>query len=138
MESSWEWQLNLVQWQLFLHLTFRELLHSAAKRKEKIDKLIWAIANSTGIHADDLAVVVRFENGELTDRPHCHAVIARLPMNRCTTSFRFTIKGWWEQIAGFARVNRFDASLTGRRLPHRWFGSLESRHGVRGEQIRPR
>jgi hypothetical protein len=113
MQTSYAWELNLVEWQLFLHLSFRALMPSFDKRLAKCKRLIRQIAHTHSLQPTLLPVVIRFENGERTGRPHCHAVLAGLPTKGADTASRMAIRAWWKRIAGFAVINPFAPSLPG-------------------------
>jgi hypothetical protein len=113
MESSWTYQLNLVVWQLFLHLSFAALSPSFNKRRGKCEELIWKIAGLHGFHLHDLPFVIRFENGDRTGRPHCHAVLAGLPKKGTDLKSRMVYRGWARKLMGNAHINPFRRSLPG-------------------------
>ena len=113
MESAWAFQLNLVEWQLFLHLSFAALTPSFNNRKAKCEELFWKLAGVHDLHLNDLAFVIRFENGELTGRPHCHAVLTGLPEKGIDRKSQFAYQSWAKKIMGNARINPFQRSLPG-------------------------
>lgn len=113
MESAWSFQLNLVEWQLFLHLSFAALTPSFNKRKAKCEELCWKMATLHRLHIHDLAFVIRFEDGERTGRPHCHAVLAGLPTRGTDVKSRLVYKAWANRLMGNAHVNAFLPSLPG-------------------------
>lgn len=113
MESAWAFQLNLVEWQLFMHLSFAALTPSFNKRKAKCEELFWKLAGVHGLHLHDLAFVIRFENGERTGRPHCHAVLTGLPERGVDHYSLEAYRQWGFKICGNAHINPFQRSLPG-------------------------
>jgi hypothetical protein len=113
METAWQFQLNLVPWQVFFHLSFRQLMPSMKGRMDHTKRLVRKIATNYLICEDDLAFVVRFEDGDRTGRPHCHMLMSRLPMKGASTRSCFVYKNWWDKIAGNAVVNPFRPDLAG-------------------------
>lgn len=113
METAWAFQLNLVDWQLFAHLSFKSLTPSFKKRLAKCEEFFWKVAGAHRLHLDDLSYVVRFENGDKTGRPHCHAVLAGLP-ERGTDDYSLDAYTQWAfKIVGNTKINPFLRSLPG-------------------------
>ncbi len=113
METAWQFQLNLVPWQVFFHLSFRALTPSVNARVARVKRLVRAIAGYYKVCEDDLAYVVRLENGEITGRPHAHMLLSRLPRSGGSTSSCMVYKNWWNKIAGNAVVKPFRPDLAG-------------------------
>ena len=113
VESSYAWQLKLVDWQLFLHLSFRAFLPSIEGRLADCKRLVRRIARAHELQCWQLAVVIRFENGDITGRPHCHAVLKGIPGEGANMSSRFAMIHWWKEIAGIAIINGYDRALPG-------------------------
>ena len=108
MESTWQWQLSLVQWQIFGSLSFRANIQSVTLRRQLAEKLLTKIANINGMPLWNLAYVLRFEDGELTGRPHVHYVISLLPKNGATVQACMVHRQWWREIAGLSVINPID------------------------------
>jgi hypothetical protein len=113
METAWQFQLNLVPWQVFFHLSFRKLVPSIQTRFDDAKRLVRRIASYYKVSEDDLAFVIRFENGELTGRPHIHMLMSRLPRKGAGSHSCFAYIGWWKEIAGNAVVKPFRPDLAG-------------------------
>jgi len=83
----------------FLRLTARRFAHGES-RKSRIESLLW---------------VLRHEYGELTGRPHFHALLGGIPAGYVNTTSRFWLKHQWSQIvrAGNLDVRRYEYTLGG-------------------------
>lgn len=112
-ESSWQWQLSLVQWQIFGSLSFRAIINGVTKRRQLAEWLLTKIANHNGMCLGMMPYVLRFEDGELTGRPHVHFVISRLPKSGCSRDRTYLYQGWWKKIAGLSDIHAIDRTAPG-------------------------
>jgi hypothetical protein len=109
--NSTEYLLKLVDWQLFLTLTFSdENVSSVYVRERKVRKFLRALAKRQQVTLADLPTAIRWERGEKTERPHCHVLLTGLPKPP-TISLCFILMKHWEKRGGIARVRLWEASL---------------------------
>jgi hypothetical protein len=98
--------LSLIEWQLFLSLTFRSENLADAVRIKMFFALMREQADNFGVHFKQTIWCLRTEAGEITGRLHLHALIAGLPPHALTTATCFSFMRIWERLnGGMARVS---------------------------------
>ncbi len=106
--------LHTVGWQFFCTFTFKTLNVSEAVWLKMYFALMRKQADNFGVHFTKILWVLRKEKGEITQRPHFHALIAGLPASAVTPATCFSFMKIWESLrGGQARVRVYDSTLTG-------------------------
>jgi hypothetical protein len=106
--------LETVGWQFFCTFTFKSLKVSEAVWLKMYFAMMREQADNFGVHFLKILWVLRKEKGELTARPHFHALIAGLPTSAVTPATCFSYMKIWERLGGGqARVRVYDSTLTG-------------------------
>ena len=106
--------LSLIEWQLFVTLTFKSDALADAVRIKMFFALMREQASNFGVHFKETIWCLRRENGELTGRGHLHALIAGFPKHALTTATCFAFMKIWEQMGGgWARVTVYSPLLDG-------------------------
>jgi hypothetical protein len=98
METSLEWQLKLIRWDFFATLTWEDVdTTTPSSRRKHVDRWMdrWC-AHIMGLKSLHIAFVIRWERGEIGDRPHCHLLISRVPSRHISLTTAFRMKGMWE------------------------------------------
>ncbi len=106
--------LSLIEWQLFLTLTFLSENLADAVRIKMFFALMREQADNFGVHFKKIIWCLRREDGELTGRGHLHALIAGLPPHALTIATCFSFMRIWEQLGGgMARASLYSPLLDG-------------------------
>jgi hypothetical protein len=104
-ETATEFQLKSVGWQYFATFTWKNsTLGSMASRESNLWHFFRKIAEETQVKLIRLPIVVRWERGELGERPHAHALLTGLPQSACNIGQGFTWGAEWNSQHGFAQV----------------------------------
>src|SRR5690242_15526370 len=106
--------LDVIDWQFFCSFTFKTLKVSEAVWLKMYFAMMREQADNFGIHFFKTLWTLRKEKGELTDRPHFHALIAGLPVTAVNSATCFSFMRIWEKFGGgSARVRVYDPTLDG-------------------------
>ncbi|HVU27386.1 MAG TPA: hypothetical protein VHG71_06580 [Verrucomicrobiae bacterium] len=106
--------LETVEWQFFCTFTFRTLKVTEAVWLKMYFAMMREQADNFGVHFLKILWVLRKEKGELTHRPHFHALIAAFPASAVSEATCFSFMKIWERFGGGqARVRVYDSTLTG-------------------------
>jgi hypothetical protein len=71
-------------------------------------------AENFRVHSSSIRWALRYELGEVTQRPHFHALVAGLPASAANVATCFSIMRTWEKHGGGqARVRVYDSTLAG-------------------------
>jgi hypothetical protein len=106
--------LENIKWQFFCTFTFRTLKVSEAVWLKMYFAMMREQADNFGVHFLKILWVLRKEKGEMTQRPHFHALIAGLPNTAVNEATCFSYMKIWERIGGgISRVRVFDSTLAG-------------------------
>ena len=109
--NSTEYLLKLIDWQVFLTLTFSDNnMSSVYARERKVTKFLIALAKRQQVERADLPTAIRWERGESTQRPHCHVLLTGLPKPP-TIQLCFVLMKDWEKRGGIARVRLWEGAL---------------------------
>lgn len=105
--TSWEWQIMLLaeQWQFFVTLTWANL-GTRWKRRHQVRNWLRQWASRRGTCETQLPYVLRWERGELGDRPHCHLFLGGLVLAKDYVQECYRAQHAWK--AGIAEVRLFD------------------------------
>jgi len=104
-ETATEYQLKLIRWQIFATFTWTtSKLGSVASRSSDLWSFFRCECLQRAMKLRELRAVVRWERGEIGDRPHCHALLAGLPSRSVAISNCFAMMHDWETKHGFARI----------------------------------
>jgi hypothetical protein len=107
-------QLDFVQWQFFCTFTFKTLEVTETVWLKMYFAIMREQADNFGVHFLKILWVLRNEKGEITARPHFHALIAGLPTSAVTHATCFSFMKIWEKHGGGqARVRVYDPTLSG-------------------------
>lgn len=110
MESALEYQLKLIRWTFFGTLTWKEsTLGSCRSREREVWEYFrkWAAELKTKLV--DLPIALRWERGEVGDRPHAHFLLLQ-QRKHATIAQCFWHMHRWDVIGGygFARIRLYD------------------------------
>lgn len=106
--------LENIGWQFFVTLTFKSLKVNEAVWLKMWFAMIREQADNFWIHFSDVMWALRFEKGEMTGRPHFHALITGLPASAVNVATCFSFMRIWENFkGGQARVRVYDSTLDG-------------------------
>jgi hypothetical protein len=95
MEKPEVFVISRYPWQFFVTLTFRAVT-VAGQRRRFWFAFLRAVADDFGLHFRDLLWCLREENGEITGRPHFHALIGGLPDHIRTPRTCLSLMHCWE------------------------------------------
>ncbi len=152
METSLEWQLKLIRWDFFATLTWDEIeLTTPASRRNNVNHWMdcWA-AHICGLKSKHIAWVVRFERGELGDRPHCHLLISRVPVRHINLGNCFRMRHMWQHLKvctcgnkvtgichrGIAQVRLYDPAAGGCKYMTKGRFGVEWAQGANAYELR--
>jgi hypothetical protein len=106
--------LNNVEWQFFCTFTFKSLKVSETVWLKMFFALMSEHAENFGVHFSDILWALRYELGEMTQRPHFHAIMAGSPASAVTDATCFSLMRTWEKLGGGQpRVRVYDSHLPG-------------------------
>jgi hypothetical protein len=106
METADEWQLKLIHWQYFGTLTWRQTkLGSCKSREHDVEEFLRRWATREERKRDDLPSAIRWEKGEIGDRPHCHFLLAGFQSASLNTAYRQ--RAIWKTHYGLCRIRLF-------------------------------
>jgi hypothetical protein len=113
--NGWQYQLALVHWQFFGTATWRAS-QLGSYRSREVD--LWNfLGDFTRFRAYDnlaaLPIVVRWEKGELGDRPHAHFVLGGLIEDFVNKTSCFVGMHRWHQQSGQMRLRLMSGSHHG-------------------------
>lgn len=97
--------LKLVDWEVFMTLTFKDPLPSTTKRERLVGAFLQDVAKWEQTTLSSLPMCIRWESGESNGRPHCHVLLAGFP-NRSRLVPRWCIvraKQWYRR-GGLAKI----------------------------------
>jgi hypothetical protein len=106
MESATEYQLKFIHWSFFGTLTWSGAqLGSVQSRETQVWEFLreWAAMLSVKLLA--LPIVIRWERGEIGDRPHCHFLM-KAP-DRVNIGMCFFQMHRWNERYGFAKIRLY-------------------------------
>jgi len=108
--------LALIDWQLFCTFTWRSgQLGSVAKRDGDLWTFLKWFSKPRAVgEFRQVPVAVRWERGELGDRPHAHCLVAGLRPEFVNITTCFAAMHEWNQRHGLARVRRYGLNGTKR------------------------
>ncbi len=105
IETATEFQLKLIRWQFFATFTWKcSTLGSVASRDSDLWGFLRAECQRRGMKLIQLQAAVRWERGEVGDRPHCHALLSGMPSETCKIRNAEIIAGAWLRQFGHAKV----------------------------------
>jgi hypothetical protein len=105
MKSGIEYLLKLVDWQVFMTLTYRDPLPSTTKRERLAEQFLQDVAKWERTTLSSLPSCIRWETGESTGRPHCHVLLAGFPdRSRLTPRWCIVRAKQWYRRGGLAKV----------------------------------
>jgi hypothetical protein len=109
-----EWKiLKLVEyWQFFLTLTFVNLGNVRGRINRVRTWLRW-VARQGNTHPNYLVYVIRWERGEIGDRPHCHMFLGGMKDVKNYISMAHILEHDWRKHHGLAAVRPFERSRIG-------------------------
>jgi len=84
---------------------------SIRKRQANLDEFLRERCTRVGLCLSDLPLVIRWERGEQTERPHCHWLLAGFPLTSLTRNECHTWNALWFQSYGLSRVRLYDPAL---------------------------
>ncbi len=106
--------LDNIPWGFFGTFSFKSLRIRRSVPIEMFHATMRVQAGAFRVHASRFLWALRFELGELTARPHFHALIAVPPASAVSVATCFSFMRTWEKLGGGnARVRVFDAALPG-------------------------
>lgn len=106
--------LQIIYWQLFASLTFKQERLPERIRLRIFFAWLRELAGWYRVYFHRLVWCLRQERGEMTGRRHFHCLIAGLPRHAVATSTCMALKVQWEKVGGgMARVSEFDPTLNG-------------------------
>ena len=112
LPTATEFQLQLLRWQFFATFTWRGgKLGSVASRSRDLFEFLRERYAEFGHSLGSRCFVVRFERGELGDRPHAHALLAGFP--RATIADAFYYMHCWNEEYGYSKFARYDPQQLG-------------------------
>jgi hypothetical protein len=125
IESSLEWQLKLLRWQLFVTLTWDDIDGTSGRsRVRHSTRWIEKWAAKFGLKINDVAYVTRWERGEAGDRPHCHILVCGLPRQHVNLNTCFRLKNSWKygisQVRLYEPAKGAEAYMTKGKFSHSW------------------
>jgi len=104
-ESATEWLLKLIVWEFFCTLTWDSRARSCVrKRRQHVTRWLRYWARTVGRELDEISFVIRWERGEIGGLPHCHILIARLPLRSINPSTCFAMKNTWKHGMAYVRL----------------------------------
>lgn len=114
--NATEFQLLLITWQFFGTLTWRSSRLGGCKSRERD---LWTfLADFTRFRSlgrfSSLPLVVRWERGEIGERPHAHFLLAGLVEQFVTRTASFQANHEWNKRHGFAQVRPVHGSSSDR------------------------
>jgi len=125
METGTEYQLKLVRWDFFGTLTWSgSKLGSVRSREAEVWGFFRDWAESEKVKLFNLPIVVRWERGEIGDRPHAHFLLKQVAPARLSACF-YRMHQWSTVFGfGFARI----------RLYHGWGSEHLAAYTLKDEQ----
>lgn len=109
--TATEYQLSLIDWQFFGTATWRSSMLGTIKSREK---QLWNFLKDftcfrTLSKFNDIPIVIRWERGEIGERPHAHYLLAGIlpPFVNITSCFK--AMHYWHESYGLGRVRLFGA-----------------------------
>jgi hypothetical protein len=113
MESATEYQLKTVPWEFFGTLTWSAgQLGSVRSRETQAWSFLRRWTDYCGVKLYDTPVALRWERGEIGDRPHAHFLLAGTHEAKLAACF-YRMHDWNViQGHGFARIRLYDGITT--------------------------
>lgn len=106
--------LQVIDWQFFCHLTFKQERLPERVRLSIFFAWVRTICGWHRVHFKRLVWCLRQERGETFGRRHFHSLISGLPRHTIHEDTCFAMKNQWEKVGGgMARVNLYDPTLNG-------------------------
>ena len=100
-------------WQYFLTLTFAQL-GTRWGRIHRVENWLRWVARQGNTHRDRLLYVIRWECGEIGDRPHCHMFLGGMKDVSNPLSMCFILMDNWRKREGICQVRVFERARVGR------------------------
>lgn len=105
LETGTEYQLKLVRWQFFCTFTWRAgKLGSVSSRESDLWNFLRDWSADYSVKLSHLLVALRWEKGEIGDRPHAHALLAGLPRKGVSVIECYRRANAWNISHGLARI----------------------------------
>jgi len=99
--TATEFQLRLVDWQFFVTFTWKpSKLGSIKSRERDLWEFLRTWAIREGCRLAQLPVALRWERGELGDRPHAHALLSGFPVRSVSLNTCFRQHRLWLEAYG--------------------------------------
>ena len=105
-----EWKITVLSayWQYFLTLTFAQL-GTRWGRIHRVENCLRWVARQGNTHRDRLLYVIRWECGEIGDRPHCHMFLGGMKDVSNPLSMCFILMDIGAKEKGFVRCESLSA-----------------------------
>ena len=116
--TATEYQLSLVDWQFFGTATWRSSTLGSCRSREND---LWGFLKEFFSLKSDLEffqipIVVRWERGEIGERPHAHYLVAGILPYFVNISTCFRANNEWNKSYGHGKVRLFDSYRTHSRV----------------------
>jgi hypothetical protein len=93
-------------------MTWRDSdLGSVRKRQADLDEFLRQRAAHEHRSLSAMPLVIRWERGQQTERPHCHFLLSGFPAKRVTKNESHTWNALWYHGHGLARVRPWEPAL---------------------------
>jgi hypothetical protein len=110
--TATEYQLALINWQYFVTCTWSAgNLGTVATREADVAAYIELWVTREGYQLEQIPVALRWEKGDLGERPHAHFLIAGFSSRSVTVSKRFRQWNLWNQRHGLSDVRLCDPRM---------------------------
>lgn len=112
METATEYQLKLIRWSFFGTLTWASsTLGSVRSRERQVWEYFERWADSEQVRLAQLPIALRWERGEIGDRPHAHFLLKQERAARLAACF-YRMHEWNTVLGlGFARVRLYHPAI---------------------------
>lgn len=94
------YSLALLPWDLFATLTFPNPLPKESARWSLAWRHLQRQSDTLGVPYSSLLIALRYERGELTDRPHFHYLLGRTGSRNIITTCKQTAWDWHQATGG--------------------------------------
>jgi len=108
-----EYLLKLADWQIFGTLTWREsTLGTIRSRECDVSEYLQHWAAREHLSLTEMPLVIRWERGEIGERPHCHFLLHGFPhLHQIDHHRRMNQMMIWARKFGLTKIRRFYSSL---------------------------